>query len=169
MAAHRLAFGIVILMLASCGQEEQAESEMSQDDVAAILSTVELKPGRWENWTEITSATGLPASARSKMIGRKTASSDCISAEQAQRPNPAFLAAQAKSECTYHSFAIENGRLSAQMTCRGGAVPGDMLTRIDGSYGSESFDLDVAMRTTPVPGGEVEIRSRSVGRRTGAC
>lgn len=157
-------------LLAGCGSGEGPD-DLSEDEVADRLASVQLTPGRWETSTEVVSAGGpLPKAAVDRLVGRRSSGSSCITPEQAERPSATFLAAQQGADCAYHSFEVSGGRLAASMTCAGGSLPARMRTDMRGAYGSSGYDLTLDMRATGyAPGDGLEIRTRSVGRRTGDC
>jgi hypothetical protein len=161
-----------LLLAASCDRpKEEERREMSAEEVAELLGSVEVKPGQWESTTEIVSASGpLPKAALDRMVGQRSAIRNCITPEQAARPSANFLAAQQGSDCTYRDFRVGNGRLSGQMACTGGELPGSMTTTMDGRYGPEAYDMAMDMVTPALPGGgEIKIRARTRGSRTGDC
>lgn len=158
-------------VLAACSQERQAARQMSAEDVAAELATVKVDPGQWQASTQIVSATGpLPEAALRQMVGQSSSLSHCITPQQAERPSANFLAAQQGSDCTYEDFKLENGRISGRMICTGGQLPGQTTTQMSGTYGPQSYDLVMDMRSPSLPGGAgISIKVRTQGRRTGEC
>lgn len=168
----RPAFALAVaLTLAGCGERAAAEKEMSAEEVAAQLASVKIDPGQWESTTQILSAKGpLPKDMLDAMVGRKEASSHCITPEQAARPSANFLAAQQGSDCAYHDFRMQGGRLSGRMTCTGGQMPGEMVTTMSGDYGPQGYDMVMDMETAGLPGGAaMQIKARTQGRRVGGC
>ncbi len=162
-----------LIALAACGEsQEQKTGPQSAQDVAKELSAMKMKPGQWEATNEILSATapGLPESALRQMVGQKTTVSNCVTPEQAARPDANFLAAQKNSNCTYQDFSMKNGRMNGTMTCSGGQVPGKMAMKMSGTYGPESYDMTMQMNASDMPGGmTMTVNARTLGRRTGEC
>jgi len=161
-----------ILALAACEKKTEKKAQgMTAEEVAAQLASVKVDPGQWESTTEIVSAKGpLPQAALQEMIGQRTNVSNCITPEQAKRPSANFLAAQQNSECTYQDFRLDGGRLTGTMTCTGGDVPGETVTKMNGHYGPQDYDIAMDIETNPLPGaGPMQIRARAQGKRTGDC
>src|SRR3546814_18556128 len=71
-------------------------------------TTLVRSPVAWEATNEIVSvsAPGVPAEALSQMIGQKTTARNCITPEQAAKPNANFLAVQENSNCTYQDWSM---------------------------------------------------------------
>lgn len=162
----------VITLTPSCEEPPSPpEREMTAEEVAAQLASVKVDPGRWESTTRILSASGpLPKSELDKMVGQETKAANCITPEQAARPNANFLAAQQDSDCTYQDFRMQDGKLSGRMTCTGGRLPGEMTTTMSGDYGPRAYDMVMDMETPGLPGGAaMRIKARTQGRRVGEC
>lgn len=170
MRRRALSTFAMFALVTAC-EKQPAEREMTAEEVAAQLASVKVDPGQWESTTRIISATGpLPKEAIDKMVGQETKAANCITPEQAARPNANFLAAQQGSECTYQDFLMQNGKLSGRMTCTGGQLPGKMKTAMSGDYGPRSYDMVMDMETAGLPGGAaMRIKARTEGRRVGDC
>src|SRR3546814_8697170 len=110
-------------------------------------TTLVRSPVAWEATNEIVSvsAPGVPAEALSQMIGQKTTARNCITPEQAAKPNANFLAVQENSNCTYQDWSMDGGKMSGTMTCTGGKMPGTMGLKMDGTYGDEAYALTMDM------------------------
>lgn len=162
----------VALMLAGCDGAGEGERNMTAEEVAGELESMQIEPGQWEATSEILSASapGLPADVLKSMVGQKTTVSNCITPEQAAKPSANFLAAQQNSNCTYQDWSMEGGRMTGTMTCTGGGAPGQVVMKMNGTYGSTSYDLGMDMNTTGLPNGAtMTIKARTTGRRTGEC
>ena len=172
-AVARAAALPALLLLGACGDRaEKQPQEMSAQDVAKQLSGVKIQPGQWEATNVIVSASGpgLPADVLQRMVGRKTVKNNCVTPEQAARPQANFLAAQENSDCTYQDFQMAGGKMSGQMTCSGGEMPGDVVMKMNGDYGPQSYDMVMDMTTAGLPGGmALTIKARTTGRRVGDC
>lgn len=169
-----LILAAALLALAACGEEPQPEARnMSAEEVAAELSSVTIEPGLWESSSQIVdvSAPNLPVEAKNMMIRRSAASvRNCITPEQAERPDANFLAAQQNSNCAYQNFSMENGQLTGTMVCTGGAMPGQMRAEMKGEYGPQAYDMRMTMSTSGMPeGADMTIETRVTGRRIGDC
>jgi hypothetical protein len=171
---YRLFAAAALLALGACNRSPQTdvEGEMSADDVAKELAQMKIKPGQWEATNEIVSANapGFPAEALKEMVGKKTSSRNCITPEQAANPNANFLSAQQDSNCSYQDWSMENGRMKGNMSCSGGEIPGTVVMVMDGRYAEDSYDLNMDMETSGLPGGmTMSVRARTTGRYVGPC
>ncbi|HEX8256322.1 MAG TPA: DUF3617 domain-containing protein [Allosphingosinicella sp.] len=168
-----LAAAAALLSLAACNRSPQVdEVDMTADEVAEQLAEMKIKPGQWEATNEIISASapGLPPETLKQMVGQKTTVKNCITPEQAAKPNHNFLAVQQNSECTYQDWAMEGGRMTGTMTCSGGEMPGNVVMTMDGKYGETAYDLNMNMETSGLPGGmTMNIQARTTGRHVGEC
>ena len=158
-----------LLALTGCEQEKPPEPGLTKEEVAAQLAKVKVEPGQWERTTEIVAAEGAVSEAEKRQIvGRRTTSSDCITPAQAERPSANFLSAQQNSECTYHEFRMQDGKLSSRTTCIGTDSPDELVTVMNGDYAPESYDM-VSRIQTPGQAGAVTITTRTRGKRVGEC
>lgn len=165
-----LAAGALLAAMA-CGGPQQSGRDMSSNQVAAELANIRIAPGLWEIRSEVAgvSAPNLPREVMIRMIGPRPTARNCITAAQAARPDANFLAVRAGSDCRYRDFSMRGGRLSGEMTCRGGGLPGATTTRMTGDYGPHRYSLRMEMRS-PMPGGVTMILDiRAAGRRIGEC
>jgi hypothetical protein len=159
-------------VLASCNKEEPKKGPQSAEDVAKELSAMKMEPGRWEATPEILSASapGMPEAALKEMIGQKSTVTNCVTPEQAARPSANFLAAQKNSDCTYQDFSMDDGKMTGTMTCSGGTVPGKMVMKINGRYDPRSYDMNMEMNASGMPGGmTMALKAKTTGRRVGDC
>lgn len=166
---HWVTGAAALILLAGCGGEPE---EMSADQVADELSSVRIEPGQWEATNEIieASAPGLPPEALKQMIGRKTTVSNCVTEEQAEKPDANFLAAQQNANCKYEDFSMRGGRMNGRMVCSGGDSPGQMEMTMDGEYGARSYDMTMDMAMMGMPAGaDMKMKARTTGRRIGDC
>lgn len=163
---------IAALALAGCSQEPEKGRQMSAAEVADELAEMKIQPGQWEATNEIVSASapGMPPDMLKQMVGNKTTVQNCITPEQAAKPNANFLAAQENSNCTYQDWSMDGGRMSGTMTCQGGEMPGKMVMTMNGRYGSTSYDLAMDMNTSGLPNNmSMNIKARTTGKRVGDC
>ena len=172
--SRRLLPLLLLVAFAGCSSEEaqQKGREMSAEEVADELAGMKIQPGQWEATNEIVSATapGMPEGVLKQMVGQKTTVQNCITPEQAARPSANFLAAQENSNCTYQDWSMDGGRMTGTMTCEGGEMPGKMVMKMDGNYGSTRYDMNMDMNTTGLPNNmSMTIKARTTGRRVGDC
>lgn len=162
-----------VLTCAGCGGGGDAgNQEMTVNEVAKQMSAVRIEAGLWETTTEVTSASapGMPPEALKQMTGRQTTGSNCVTPEQAARPDANFLTAQENNACRYQGFSMENGRIQGTMTCGAEGAPGEMRMTMDGEYGARSYDMRMEMVTSGMPGGQsMTMEARTTGRRVGEC
>ena len=170
---YRLLCCAALLSLAACGKsEEQKGGKQSAEDVATEMSALKMEPGQWEATNEILSATapGLPPQALRQMVGQKTTVSNCVTPEQAEKPDANFLSGQKDSNCTYQDFSMQGGKMTGKVSCTGGQMPGKTVMTMDGSYTARNYDMNMTMEAQDMPGGmNMTIRARTTGRRTGEC
>lgn len=157
------------ILLIGCGDGDDG-GNMTANQVAAELSGVQIAPGLWEIASEITavSAPNLPIQVRDRMIGPRQRLRNCITPEQAARPDAGFLAAQNNSACSYEGFAMRGGRMTGTMRC---AEPGGGVTvaEMTGDYARDRYALGMTIQT-PLPDGvQMRIETRTTGRRIGGC
>lgn len=168
---HRLLCAAALSILAACG-DSGTRGNMSAEEVAGELASVKIQPGQWEATNEIVSAEapGMPEGALAGMIGRKTITRNCVTPEQAAKPDANFLAAQENSNCSYQDFSMDGGRMTGTMTCQGGEMPGRMVMAMSGDYGPTSYDMTMDMKPSELPGGmSMTVKARTTGKRIGDC
>lgn len=166
---HGFSLTLALLVLAACDRGPPEEPAVPEEEVAAQLAKVKVEPGQWERTTEILAAEGAVTEAeRSQIVGRQTTSSDCITRAQAERPSANFLSAQQNSECTYHEFRMEGGKLRSRTTCVGRESPDELVTVMNGNYAPDSYDMMTKVQT-PGQSGLVTITTRTRGKRVGEC
>jgi hypothetical protein len=145
---------------------------MTVEEVAAELRSVRVEPGLWELSSAVLEAQGpnLPREAQARIKGHRQHARNCITPEQAARPEANFLRRQVDSNCTYRGFSMRGGRVRGEMRCTGGDMPGTMTTSMDGRYGARSYDVRMHMTSTEMPlGANMIIDTRTIGRRIGDC
>jgi hypothetical protein len=146
---------------------------MSANEVAAALRGLHIEPGLWEVTSAVLDAYGenMPREAQARMKRHRRTLRNCVTPAQAARPDAAFLRArQDGSHCTWRGFWLEGERMSGEMRCTGGGMPGVMTTRMDGRYGPRSYDVRMRMTSTEMPlAANMVIDTRTIGRRIGEC
>ncbi len=160
---------VALLALAACSE---SGAKQSAEEVADTLSDVRIQAGLWEATNEVVdvSSPALPAEVLAQMKGQKTTVRNCVTPEQAAKPDANFLAAQKDSSCTYQDFAMRGGRMTGTMTCKPPGADGAMVMTLDGRYGAAEYDMAVTMKTTGMAKGQtMTMRARTTGRRVGDC
>ncbi|WP_324750908.1 DUF3617 domain-containing protein [Sphingomonas sp. LY54] len=162
-----------LLALAGCGgSADEPKGNMTAAEVADEVGAVMLKPGQWEVTNEIVSATakGLPAEALKAMTDQKTTVRNCVTPEQAAKPQGDFLTAQKDANCTYQDWSMDGGRMRGTMTCAGGeGGAGKVVMKMDGAYAPENYDLTMDMETSGGEGMTMAFKARVNGKRIGDC
>ncbi len=158
----------LLIVAASAGMAGCRESEpanLSTEQVARQLESMEIEPGLWALGSEVidVSAPDLPREIRNRMIGPRPGMRHCITPDQAASPSANFLAGRGDGACRYRAFSVEGGRIEGDMVCP------DAEARMTGTYSAERYDMRMEMRS-PMPGGAVmTLQVRSTGERIGAC
>ena len=158
------AAALPLAFLAACSGGE-APREMNVAEVGDELAKMRIAPGLWELRTEVVDVTGpdLPREVRDRMIGPRSRMENCITPEQAARPDANFLAGSQNRQCRYRNFAVDNGRVAGSMNC------GEASAEMDGRFQPDRYDMRIAM-DGPAPGGErMQLTLRASGRRIGEC
>ena len=160
---------VALFVVAACGE---SGGKQSAEEVADTLSDVRIQAGLWEATNEVVDVTSpaLPAEVLAQMKGQKTTVRNCVTPEQAAKPDANFLAAQKDSSCTYQDFAMRGGHMTGTMTCKPPGADGAMVMTLDGRYGAAEYDMAVTMKTTGMGQGQtMTMRARTTGRRVGDC
>ena len=157
-----------VAALAGCG--DKPAGEQSAKDVASELSEVRIEPGEWEATSEIldVSGPGMPPEVVAQMKGHKTVLKNCVTPEQAAKPDASFLTAQKDANCTYENFAMTGGKMTGKMTCAP-KTGGKMVMAMDGTYSKDSYDLTMDMNNEMGPGQSMAMKARTTAKRLGAC
>jgi len=145
---------------------------MTVEEVAAELRGVRVEPGLWEVKSAILDARGpnLPREAQARLKSHRRNVRNCVTPEQAARPEANFLARREGGNCSYRDFSMRGGRMRGQMRCTGGGLPGAMTTFMDGQYGPRGYDVRMRMVSTGMPAGaDMIIDTHIIGRRIGDC
>lgn len=172
MRLNHIMMSAALLGLAACGSGGDGNEKAAEGKSGAgkpAIAEVRLKPGQWEITHEIVSmeAPGMPEGAMAGLAGKKTTMRNCVTPEQAARPNADFFAAK-DNGCSYKDFTMAGGRIQGTMTCSAKDSPGAMTMVMNGRYGGESYDMEVEMKTDS-NAGSMTMKSRGAGRRIGEC
>ncbi len=167
----RLLACLAASLAVGCSSEAPEARNMTVDEVAKELSSVQITPGQWETRSEVVNVTApnLPREILNQMKRAPVTSRHCITPEQAAQPQANFLAMEG-SDCAYQDFTMRNGRMQGKMTCSGGdEVTGEAVAQFEGQFGPESYDSRVTMEIQAPAETTLTIESRVVGRRIGDC
>lgn len=146
-------------LLAGCGKNEKdainASAPMSQEQVAAEVSKVKMKPGQWESSFALDDVafTNMPKGAPSsdQMKGQmkaamsRSAIKHCVTPEQAANPSADLLSGQKDQSCTYKGFDMAGGTIRGQISC--GKNGQAMTATMTGNYAPDRYDVTMDMTT----------------------
>lgn len=161
------------LALTACGGGGDGNSAAGGNGTAAPAggggaAGAAMQPGQWEITTTVTrmNIPGMPAGATPPMPAPTTVGV-CLTPEQAARPGADFVTGSGQAQgCTYESNSIAGGRIQARVQC---AMPGgSMRSNITGQFTATSYEVSQQV-TVPAQGANMEMESRTVGRRVGDC
>ena len=145
----------------------EAQKELSQGGAMAM------KPGLWEVKISFDSidAPGMPAAAKSQMtkaMGSGMSVRSCLTKEQAEKPGADFFGGDAGANCSFEQLNRSGNKMSVQMTCKpeGGMV---IASKMDGSFEAESYAMTMEQKTSGTPMGEMTMKGKIEGKRTGDC
>jgi hypothetical protein len=187
----RRSHAVLTLLLAGCGGGQSSNQSAAQtgevaltnasvEDVAAQTAAagkagaMRFEPGEWETTVTIDQASlpGMPTAAKSmeRLKLAKTTTRNCVTPEQAARPNEAMFGGKG-GNCRFDRYAMRGGKLDATMRCTGAGMGGsEAVIAMTGRYAERSFDLVNTMTAAPMPGHpEITMTSRVIGKRLGAC
>lgn len=169
-----------LLPLAACDGGAVSERNASVAEVAAkARNAVRIEPGLWTTTTDV-QAIEVPGMDEPRIMEgitdqlkkrHATATTHCVTPEEASRPPSEMFAGKNSGECRYDKFDMGGGRLNAAMTCSPQGQPGKMTMTMAGSYSSTSYDLAMEMKVSnpAMPGGGMTMKANTKGTRTGAC
>lgn len=177
----RKLIGLTVLSLAACGSEPEIKlKNASVEQVAAevqksgITGETRFEPGEWRVDTQMVDvvAEGMPPQVAQQMkasMGSLSSDTQCLTPEQASRPNSGMFAGKQNGQCKYDSFELSGGKLRATMSCPS-ASGAKMAMTMDGAYTKTSYTVNAAMRMdSPTPGQSMTVKIRSTGSRMGEC
>ena len=171
-----------ILALASCGSEPSPSETRTADEVIAEASKLDApSPGQYETTAELVefSIPGIPAQQAEQMKSmmgqvQAEASSYCLTKQEAEKGFEDQIRKMARGEgdmqCKFARFAVDDGKLDAQLTCNGPqGMTSDMT--IDGTTGAEASAMRMVMvqKAAMIPGGEMRMEMRMNSKRVGEC
>lgn len=177
----RLTIALALLALASCNKEPTVKAKnVTVAEVAAKVQDsgaareMRFQPGEWRvvSQARLVEAKGMPPGVADQMkaaMQRSSTESQCLTPEQAARPNSDMFAGKQNSTCKYDSFEMGGGVIKATLHCPGGAGS-QMAMTMDGRYTPTSYTMDAAM-DMQAPGNTqaMKMAVHSVGTRVGEC
>lgn len=149
----------LLAVAAACGGE-------TEQNVAGPKAS-RLTPGQWELTAEViafeTVDQGEPRI--DTPVGTRTTERICV----ADGRPPATLFAGEGYRCNFDNYYLRNGRINVTMQCAREDLSGSVPMTVDGAFEAESLEYERELRTVLATDGDVRIRSRVTGRRTGEC
>ncbi len=162
---------LTLLLAAACskGTGANTNEKLTTNQVSAEAAKLVLRPGRWETTTLITdmAIAGLPASALEAATGTRTTTTNCVTPEQAAKPDPQVFTGRKDADCTYQRFSLANAKIDAAMTCRPPKLPGTLALTLSGNHSPSAFAMGMTMKTEGV--GAMTMKATVSGRHLGAC
>lgn len=167
-----LAIGAIALT--GCNNSETVTAkDASVEEVAEKVAKVDVKPqpGRWESRLQFTKIemAGMPPQVQEAMkaqMGKEQKWLSCLTPEQANANNGEFFKPENSEACTYNSFSMGGGKITADMTCSEGGASQNM--KMSGTYGSDAYDMEMNSEGS-MEGNKVSMAMAVSAKRVGEC
>lgn len=169
---YRLLCAAAALTLSACGDSEGPKGNMTAAEVADEMKEVTVQPGEWEVTSEIVSmdAPNMPPEVMKTLAGKKTTMRNCITPEEAAKPEGNFLAVQQESGCTYQDWSMSGGTMRGTLTCQKPGTPIKTMMKMNGEYAESSYEIDMEMTQSGLPGGQsMTTKTHAAAKRIGDC
>lgn len=159
----------VILILAGLGLAgcDGAPAPVSEENAPKGKAEL-LESGLYEltiTVDKLASADGSePATKRS--AGEEVMRRVCVASEGISSP---ALYAEDEDDCTLHNPYVRPGRVQADLRCTRPGVSGQVNLSGNGTYESESFEMDVRTLTALAGSGDYAMSRTIKGSRVGEC
>jgi hypothetical protein len=178
--------GAALLALAGCGGGHKDGGNATADGTSPTASasaaatgsgggSVQIQPGEWETKIESVEvdAPGLPPQAKDMLAramgGSKTTVRNCVTPEQARRPDADMFSGKGRGNCKSSDFSISGGHMHGTVSCPAGEGRlGSMTMVMDGQFSPQGYSVSQNM-TTDAGGTKMTIKSRVTGKRVGEC
>ena len=119
--------------------------------------------------TEV-NAPGMPAEVAAMMKSQAaTATTMCISEEEANRSDANLFTGKMDKNCTTEGFEAKRGRVKGTITCNATAGEGKMTMEVDGAFKRESYEVTTRMDMQGMGGEAMKMETKVTGRRLGDC
>ncbi|WP_213981293.1 DUF3617 domain-containing protein [Sphingomonas sp. dw_22] len=186
----RLIAALPLLALAACNQQSTADSAAKTGEVsltnaapsevarqAQAAGPAHFAPGEWETTVEIVGMdmpgmASMPPQMRDQMkkslMAANRSVKTCVTPEQAAKPQADMLTGKTDGRCTYRNYTMANGRIDATLACSG-PRGGEMTQTIAGTFTDASFTLASEVHSSGGPGGSMNMKARTTGKRIGDC
>ena len=170
------------LALAACGSENadtDGDGKISQDEVNAAVSAVEITPGEWENTVEFVDIqfdeSKLPPEAAEFLVpmlngmkGQVQTNKSCVTPEQASQPQAEMFSGNDEADCEYTKFEFSGGKMDMAMTCNDPASGSALITNT-GTYTEDEYDMNMTIELQDEEIGTMTITANSKGELLGDC
>ena len=171
------------LALTACGGTTDADADgdgtITQEEVEAAVSDIEINPGQWENTVEFVDIqideAALPEEARGfigpaleSMKGQVNTTQTCVTPEQASQPQAEMFAGNENADCEYERFTFSGGTIDMEMTCSDPSSGNARITNT-GTYSGDEYDMEMTIAMEGAEMGNMTITAKSEGKRTGEC
>ncbi|MES2988085.1 MAG: DUF3617 domain-containing protein [Pseudomonadota bacterium] len=152
---------------------ENASAEEVMKQAAAAQDKNKTQPGEWENTVQIVSAEmpGAPEMLRKQMEAETKkppeVKKECKTAADVKAVDFTKLAPAAQG-CTFPKYIIADGKIDANMVCKGPFGPVKMT--IAGTQSPTAYDITMTQsQSLPGQTAESKMTFRSTGKRVGDC
>lgn len=168
-------------LLAGCGGKDDAGAPKSQEEVKQEAAQLERpEPGEYRQVIEITKleVPGMPAQAAQQMKAAMQSAKEttfCLTPADAEKGfRDMFKDIGRGKECSYSTFDVSGGRITAQMDCKaepGSAEQGSMTMKLAGTVTSQGSDVtvDMDMKGQPAPMPSMTMAMHLTTKRLGEC
>lgn len=170
------------LALAACGSESadtDGDGQISQEEVNAAVSAVEITPGQWENTVEFVDIefdeSRLPPEAKeflvpmlNSMKGQVQTNTNCVTPEQASQPQAEMFSGNDANDCEYTKFEFSGGTMDMAMTCTDPNSGTAQITNV-GTYTEDEYDMQMKIQLEDNEIGTMTITANSQGEHLGDC
>lgn len=152
---------------------ENASAEEVLKQAAAAQDKNKIQPGEWENTVQLVTSEmpGAPEMLRKQMEAEMKkppeAKKECKRAEDVKAIDFTKLAPAAQG-CTFPKYVVADGRIDANMVCKGPFGPVRMT--IGGTQTPTSYDITMTQQQAmPGQSAESKMTIRATGKRLGDC
>jgi hypothetical protein len=171
---------LALTILSACssgGADRDGDGRISKEEVAREAKAIKFKPGQWQNTVKVLNLSfedsPLPAVMQKQIIQKKVGqvqtASNCLTKEQAAKPGADFIAGLESGECTYKKFDLSDGRIDANIVCKGEKPGKNDEIRLSGNYSSTAFEMEMNIIALSDLAGKATTRVSNSAKRIGEC
>ncbi len=177
--AATAAFSLTACGAGATDADADGDGTITQEEVEAAVSEVQINPGQWENTVEFVDIefdeAALPEEARGfigpvleSMKGQVNTTQSCVTPEEASQPQASMFSGNQNANCEYDKFVFSGGNMEMEMTCTD-PTSGNANIISTGTYTADEYDMDMTIEMEGSEMGDMKIIASSNGRRTGDC